>query len=179
MIVSVSVLAGLGDHFAVAGSTTSTREHGGAPGARRARSRPASSRRSIVMYDAKTLTVVDALAAEAVEDLFGELVAFLDEQHVLGRSRSARRPSWCCALGASVGVASPASAMSSAMMAPSTSRTSVRLSRFLVRSRSRTAKKRRRMSRVAPVAERAQERGGRELLLLVDVDVDRRRGCRP
>ena len=28
------------------------------------------------------------------------------------------------------------------------------------------------MSRVAPVAERAQERGGRELLLLVDVDVD-------
>ena len=62
--------------------------------------------------------------------------------------------------------------MSSAMIAPSTSRMSVRLSRFLVRSSSRTAKKSRRMSEFAPVAERAQERRGRELLLLVDVDVD-------
>ena len=49
---------------------------------------------------------------------------------------------------------------------------SVRLSRSFVRSRSRTAKNSRRMSRVRPVAEGAQQRRRGELLLLVDVDVD-------
>ena len=48
----------------------------------------------------------------------------------------------------------------------------MRLSRFLTRSSSRSAKKSRRICRVRAVAERAQERRGRELLLLVDVNVD-------
>ena len=123
------------------------------------------------MCDAKTLTVSMFWRRRRLYTSSVSSSPSLTSSTFSARSRSAFA-FFVRALGASSAVASPASAMSSAMIAPSTSRTSVRLSRFLVRSRSRTAKKSRRMSELRPVAERAQERGGRELLLLVDVDVD-------
>ena len=114
---------------------------------------------------------VDALAAEAVEDLFRQLVAFLDEQHVLGALALGLR-----LLGARLGrvlggrfarqrdVLGDDGAEQLALVGAALA--------LLGQVEVANGEEESEDVRVRPVAERAQQRGGRELLLLVDVDVD-------
>ena len=119
------------------------------------------------------LDLVDALTAKAVEHLFGELVAFLDEHLVLERAHARRAAFFVLAFGRVGGRAlRPAASMSSAMIAPMTSRdvgAALALAREVELA---DAEEEAEDVGVRPVPERAQQRGRRELLLLVDVDVD-------
>ena len=86
-------LAGLGDHFAVRVDDVD--------GERAAHRALTALDRVLLVAQVdrhvrrEDLDRVDVLAAEAVVHLFGQLVAFLDEQHVLGALALGLAPSWC------------------------------------------------------------------------------------
>src|SRR6267154_146304 len=106
-----------------------------------------SSRRSTVMYDAKTLTDSMPWRRRRLYTSSVSSSPSLTRSAFSARSRSAFS-FFVRSFGASSGVASPGSSMSSAMIAPWTSRMSVRYSRSFVRSRSRTAKTSRQITEI-------------------------------
>ena len=114
---------------------------------------------------------VDVLPAETVVDLLGELVAFLDEQHVLGALALGLR-----LLGAGLGrVLGRRFAGERDVFGDDRADHLAHVGAALTllgEVELADGEEESEDVRVAPVAERAQERGGRELLLLVDVDVD-------
>jgi len=117
------------------------------------------------------LDLVDALPAETVEHLLRQLVAFLDEQHVLGalalraqllraKFRGVRRRRFTRQLDVFGDDGADNLAYVRAALA------------LLRQIELALAEEQAENVRVRAVAERAQQRRGRELLLLVDVDVD-------
>ena len=168
--VSVSDLAGLGDHFAVGVDDVDARARG-APGARRARSRPSRRAGRSSCSDAKTLTVSMSWRRRRLNTSSVSSSPSLTSSTFSARSRSAFA-FLVRALGASSAVASPGSAMSSAMIAPMHLAHVGAALTLLGEVEIADGEEEAEDVRVRPVAEGAEERRGRELLLLVDVDVD-------
>ena len=108
-----------------------------------------SSRRSIWVYEANTLTESSPCRTSRLSTSSVSSSPSRTSNSASARSRSALA-FLVFGFGASSAVTSPSRVMSSAMMAPRSSRSSLRVSRFLVRSSSRSAKNRRRISRFSP-----------------------------
>ncbi len=164
----VEQLAGLGDHFAV--GVDDVERETAAHFALAALDRILLVAQVDAHVRREDLDRVDALPAETVEHLFGQLVAFLDEEHVLG------------ALALGLGLLG--SGLRRVLGGRFTGKRDVLgddraeeltlvgaalalLGQVEVADGEEEAEN----VRVRPIAEGAQQRGGRELLLLVDVDV--------